>query len=207
MKDADLRLTVERGKIIAAETASGLAVRYEDMFRAGRKNLSLESGRIEAAIQMTTFGSFWLEAAANECLRAILDVVTRSPQHASAFWSVTRRLSFLDKCALLVNLTPEVVGPESETVVKGANRVFDLRNRLAHFKPDHVEFPLPADFTSDFDGLASLFLGAPDSELIATLKSSEMEELAEAVDAAHALIDHILSEYVDVERHVPESGE
>lgn len=199
MRDGTLRFDVEEGVIKSVAVGSGLGTVYQDLYTAARDDLEASEHKVEAAVRLVVFGCFLLEARINETVKAVLLQTFEQLQVAEALWEAVERQPFRMKLHVLVGMTPGIEPGTYEDVP--VQRLFDLRNRLAHFKSDlaEVEVPLPRG-VPDVDQLASIFLDIPEADLIRTLKSDDMDVFATAVEDLDRLLDQINDEHFNLER-------
>lgn len=209
MQDGVLRLQVEEGVIKSVHVGSGLGSVYRDLFASARDDLSATEPKVATSVRVIVFGCFLLEARANEILKAVILEALQQPRAAEAIWQAVERQPFYVKLDVLIAMSPALEPMTVEGITAKVRPLFELRNRLAHFKPDdsEVNIPIP-DGIPGLEELARIFLDTPDSDLIQRLKSEEMQELAAVIEEAEEVLDTIYEQHFHGEtEHYNDLGE
>lgn len=177
MRDGALKLSFVDGQITGASTNPGMGAFYARLFADSRKKAAAEPTNVEAGIQVIVFGTFLLEAVCNDFYRQFLCGGIHDAKLADAIWRSTKRLSIQEKvdiaCAASV-LDPSRIDERRKTL----KVLFDLRNRLAHFKDDDTVWDAPIDFVSKPEN----WLEAPDPELMGHLTGQKATEYASEIE-------------------------
>jgi hypothetical protein len=144
---------------------------YEKLFNSATRKAKKHPNSFDNGIQVVIFGALLLEALCNERFRDLLFRVVQNVEHAQAIWDVTRRIQIYDKVKIASKIT------HAETAAKRDNlgslrTLFDLRNRLAHFKDN----PSLLHETLDASDLETLFESVPDPDLIMLLTGDKLKE-------------------------------
>ncbi|MGD1046336.1 MAG: hypothetical protein ABR936_13585 [Bacteroidota bacterium] len=139
MKDGTFKVFVEEGKTLGVFINSGLDSIYKSIFLKSRKALSEKHDDLELSIACIVFGCFWLEASCNAYIQNILEF--RGTPRAKnlrgfdhAIQGIVTRANFLQKLDLLSTLASPSLHSRYQNLKQEAKKIFDLRNRLAHFK-------------------------------------------------------------------------
>lgn len=110
----------------------------------------LKPKNIGHGIKIVIFGSFWLEAYANRVIRLILNREIDSVSLRKTIWDRLKRLSLQDKFDFFYQISPVNIRQKYKDIKQPIQELFDLRNRLAHFKDeqesislDHKGIPIP----------------------------------------------------------------
>src|ERR1700734_2989172 len=138
MKDGVLKLTFFEGGITSVSVGTGLDVTYARLFEAACVEARSEAS-VDAGVKVVLFGCFWIEAVCNECLRELLKGAFLSEAVLSALWKALERVRAGTKLEILASVHPTQVAD----TLKRASGLFELRNRLAHFKEAYIEVPGP----------------------------------------------------------------
>jgi hypothetical protein len=184
VEEGRLRIYWDAGEIVGVSVNAALDSAYERLFKTAQGELQQANTSIDVGIRLIVFGCFWLEAVCNETFRDTLLVAVSPRRFAEALWKANRRAGFLDK---LLILSAFLKDPESEhagDLLRELKKVFDLRNRLAHFKDEDT--PVAAKFEiKDFDPGQY-----PDAELVVQLRPPYTEGYARTIlDGISCLVE------------------
>jgi hypothetical protein len=105
----------------------------ERMFETAKTRAKSAPDDIESGIQVIVFGTFLMEASCNDSYRAFLSAVIPNGELADAIWNATKRLSSPEKVNVAAAANPASKA-DIDVQVRRLKLLFDLRNRLAHFK-------------------------------------------------------------------------
>jgi hypothetical protein len=144
---------------------------YEKFFNSAKRKATKHPDSFENGIQAIVFGAFLLEALCNYRFKSLLLQVVREKRHARAIWRVVKSISWRDKVLIASTITQVDAEDVNDNLAKLQN-VFDLRNRLAHFKDNEsllVE-------TIDLQGLANLLESLPEPELVTLLTGDKLKQ-------------------------------
>lgn len=146
MEHRKLTLIFEKGEIKGALLNADLNKTYKSLFdrayqAAGRSSKSVSNG-----IKVVIFGSFWLESYANETMRVILNREIASLVIQKNIWKHVKRISLQEKLEFFYKTSPSNLKHDFDKINKNVKDLFDLRNRLAHFKDEPAEVELDIDF-------------------------------------------------------------
>jgi hypothetical protein len=182
VRDGSLSFKVEDGQVVAVLQNAGLDHFYERMFRNAYRRAHGSRRSIEAGINIVVFGTFWLEARANLFLRDALVLEAHSQAFGNALWSALRRSALLEKLELFHVLASTTLAAQYSEIKSGVKTLFDLRNRLAHFKDENILVGGP--FAEAYD--AVMFIRtAEDPELIKQLRAPAVIKHGQAALSAY----------------------
>jgi hypothetical protein len=177
MRDGSLKITFEAGEIVVVSVNAGLDLAYQRLFETARQQLRRPEPSIEAGIQLIVFGCFWLEAISNEALRNLIRSSLKPSAVAEAVWESLKRASFHVKFSTISAFTKTPDAARSDSIARDLTALFDLRNRLAHFKDEDA--PVAGPLT--LDEFWNRFEQFPDADLIAQLRPPATDRWAMAV--------------------------
>ena len=133
MRNGAIRIEYVAGEIKGAYVNAGLDAVYGRMFKAARRNAKRWPDKVEHGIQVIVFGTFLLEAVCNDLYRGFLFGQVPENGLADAVWKATMRLAIREK----LNVATEISSLSKDEIHKQMRKLqllFDLRNRLAHFR-------------------------------------------------------------------------
>ena len=134
LTDGRIMLNVEDGAITVF-TNAGLEEFFKRMFSRAKACISKDRKNAEHGIQVITWGTFYLESSCNRLFRDVLFSGISDIQLANSLWDVTRKINFLEKASVVVALSARNRRRVNHgKYLKKARELFELRNRLAHFK-------------------------------------------------------------------------
>lgn len=145
-----LILHFEKGEIKDISIRATLDETYKTLFKNACQAAKLNPKNVGHGIKIVIFGSFWLEAYANEVMRLILNREIDSVSLRKTIWNHLKRLSIQDKFDFFYQISPANIRQKYKDLKQQIKELFDLRNRLAHFKdepesinPVHKGIPIP----------------------------------------------------------------
>lgn len=121
------------GDITGVELNASPEVIYEKIFNAAKRRAKSHPSDFENGIKAVVFGAFLLEALCNNRFKTLLFRVVTNEKHAAPIWNVVRRISVYDKLTIAFKIA-EADPVKIKDNLKRITGIFDLRNRLAHFK-------------------------------------------------------------------------
>lgn len=185
MKQGKVHIQLNKDKQIATVTiATGLDETYRNLFEGACTESRSGVSSIDTGAKVVIFGSFWLEAICNRYLRQLLEG-SLPPAVSTSVWKVVERVHPPRK---KFDIVAGFHSGDAREVLKGADRVFELRNRLAHFKESYQEVAGPHPLDMNFDEwLAEL----PETELVSLLKPPKLETTIEEIVCAKAWLDEV----------------
>ena len=162
VQEGKFKLTFVDGEIIGVSVNASLDLTYKRLFEAAQSQLRTGM-TVDAGVQLIIFGCFWLEAECNSTLRDTLEAAISHKKLADVLWNANKRASFLDKLAILMPFSDAAEQVRTKKLHQDLKQLFDLRNRLAHFKDNDTVI---ANAFKIEDLVANSF---PDAELITRL--------------------------------------
>jgi len=179
---------------------AGLDLAYERLFEAARAELRRPDPSIEAGIRLIVFGCFWLEAICNETLRKLLRASMKPSAVAEAAWEALKRGTFHAKLDIVSAFAKRPDAERARRVSSALARVFELRNRLAHFKDEDIA--VAGSLT--LDEFQARFDAFPDADLIAELRPPSTEVSAEAISSGIEWLHDVDQQHFPSETRTPE---
>ena len=123
-----------------------------------------------------------------------------------AVWEALQRVSIRQKLTILFAFGQQRAIDEEAEVGRQLAQLFDLRNRLTHFKDDDREVLLPHTLTraEDFTRPENLpdverFFALDDPDLIRELKEPRRQMYLNAIDRIATEIEAVFSQFVTVD--------
>lgn len=195
MKDGVLKLEFEEGEIKGVFINANLRDVYDRMFRNARRCIKNDPEIVANGIKVIIFGSFMLEALSNEYVKDILYEKYKEKDLGKVLWDKLKRSSVLDKLIIISAFTNETLLKQYNIIYPLVKNIFDLRNRLAHFKDEdtkiigeinsnHLESSLTnVNKNIDLNNALKIILGKeiPDPELVQELKGRKIIEHADVI--------------------------
>ncbi len=146
---------------------AGLDVTYSELFQSAATELQQGISTSELGIRLIVFGCFWLEAKCNETLKELLEHSTEFGDAGTALWDhAVERTSFHAKFAIVSAFAKSRDEDRVKTLSTHMKQVFELRNRLAHFKDKDI----PIADGIDVHTVGQFFENPPEAELITHLR-------------------------------------
>jgi hypothetical protein len=177
VRNGTIKVDFKKGKIVGVSINPSLDVSYERLFKAAREAVEAPTAGIDAGVQVIVFGCFWLEAVCNQHLRTLLCTRLTPARVGSVIWERMERTSFLDKLCVLHSFEKKPDAAGYRELSADAKRLFDLRNRLAHFKDQDTPIAGPMTLPK----LMKLIPSAPDPGLTEELCTPKVRLHADSV--------------------------
>jgi len=136
MEHRSLTLNFENGEIKGIWLKAMLDETYKLLFRNACQTAKRYPDNVAHGIKLIIFGSFWIEAYANETMKLIFERDINSKPLRTAIWSQLKRSSIQEKLELLSKTSSDKIKQDYQTIKQPIKDLFDLRNRLAHFKDE-----------------------------------------------------------------------
>ena len=150
MEHRSLILDIERGEIKDISIRANLDETYKTLFKNACHAAKLKPKNVGRGMKVVIFGSFWIEAYANGVMKLILNREIDSVSLRKKIWDRLKRLSIQDKFDFFYQISPVNIRQRYKDLKQPIKELFDLRNRLAHFKdepesmnPVHKGIPIP----------------------------------------------------------------
>ena len=191
MEDGILKVKFTAGEIKGVSVNAGLDLTYQRLFETAKTDLRKTEPSIEAGISLIIFGCFWLEAVCNETSRKLLQASTKPDTVAQAVWESIKRINFNSKLSIISAFAKNPNTESAESVINNLKEVFELRNRLAHFKDEDT--PVAGSLNRD-EFIAKLDKFS-DPDLITKLKPPSTDIYAKAIEQGIEWLNKIYKEY------------
>ncbi len=201
MRDGALRIKFEDGKIIGYATSAGLDSTYDKMFRKAKANAKRYPKNIEHGIHVLTFGAFYIESITNKLYKDMLDSKIELKALSDSLWEATKRMSIREKISVILSALPKNFQKETTKFNRNIQNIFDLRNRLAHFKDKEIELSdtqLPMEVKKNCnDCTFGIFLeSVPDPDLLLELKGAKILKHAIEIESIEKFINKLHSRFI-----------
>jgi hypothetical protein len=168
-----LNVTILQNGTVSVSGKAGLDLAYQRLFQSAAMELEQGEPSIESAIRLIVFGCFWLEAQCNETLKDLLELSVQFEPAAMALWEhAVARTSFHAKFAIVCAFAKRRDEDHVKTLTAQMKQVFELRNRLAHFKDKDV----PIADGIDVHTVGQFFENPPEAEVTKHLKPPKLQE-------------------------------
>lgn len=200
MEHRKLTLTFEKGEIRGVSLNADLNKTYKSLFNHAYQSAKRSSTSVSNGIKIVIFGSFWLESYANETMRIILRREIASPVIQKTIWDRLKRISIQEKLEFFYKTSPSNLKHDFDKINKNVKDLFDLRNRLAHFKdePAEVELDVNLDEANKIENkdkiknfMAILAKGIPIPDINQQLMWPKVDKHAKTVLSAAAWLADI----------------
>jgi hypothetical protein len=169
-------LHFEAGEIKGVYTNAGLDQLYYIMFKKAKGIARRYPQNPENGIKVIIFGAFYLEATCNVLFRKMLSSQISQNKLANSIWGVMERLNVRDKLKI-ASKASSLNNSNVEKYLKKAQKIFDFRNRLAHFKEED-RFWLGEIKTENTNELLRVLTQAPEPELVKELTGNKILKYA-----------------------------
>lgn len=174
---------------------TGLDMGYANLFQEASTQAHSAPSR-DAGVKVILFGCFWLEALCNACLREFLESGFLPEAIQISLWKALERV----KTATKLDILASIEGPETLELLKHVKALFELRNRLAHFKEEFAEVPAPRAVHDE-----AFFDKLPETELIDLLKPPALESSIRHVLQTKEWLDKV-KRAIDERQHLRSSA-
>jgi methyl-accepting chemotaxis protein len=145
MEHRSLTLDFEKGEIKGIWLKAELDETYRLLFRNASQTAKRYPRNVAHGIKIIIFGSFWIEVYANEIMRLIFELEIDSKPLKKAIWDRLKKSSIQEKLEILSKVSPNKIKQDYQTIKQPIKDLFDLRNRLAHFKDEPESIDLSAN--------------------------------------------------------------
>ena len=136
METRAVTLNLEGGKITGILLNSVLDSIFLKLFQNAQKGAKRHPLHVEHGVKMVVFGCFLLEANVNAEIRDALSGIGEQEMFTKALWKTLRSRNVLEKFDIISSLATRAQQERLRLLIPGLKSVFDLRNRLAHFKDE-----------------------------------------------------------------------
>lgn len=136
MEKRSITVNFEKGNITGISLNAQLDTIYKKLFQNARKSARRRPHDIEHGIKIIIFGCFWLEAHCNQTFKAILEMETKDNKFGTSIWKRLKRSNIFNKLEIIKDFSSKQQKDKYINFQSRLKSVFDLRNRLAHFKDE-----------------------------------------------------------------------
>jgi hypothetical protein len=147
MEHRSITLNIEKGEIKGIWLKAELDKTYKLLFQNACQTAKRYPDNVAHGIKLIIFGSFWIEAYANETMRLIFERDIDSKLLRKEIWDRLKRASIQEKLEVLSKISSDKIKQDYQTIKQPIKDLFDLRNRLAHFKDE----PEPIDLSTSVE--------------------------------------------------------
>jgi hypothetical protein len=200
MRDGVVEITSKDGKTLCVWVGTGLDETYAKLFEEASKEVRATPSR-DAGVKVIVFGCFWLEALCNSRLHKFLRTVSIAKPIQESLWKALENVRIASKLDILASIE----APEHSELLKHVRGLFELRNRLGHFKEEVTE----VEFTEAPALLAvrdpAFYENLPEAELVKLLKPPAIESRIGYVLETKEWLDKVEDKIVHEQQHL-ESG-
>ncbi|MGB6482813.1 MAG: hypothetical protein WBE86_04930 [Candidatus Acidiferrales bacterium] len=180
MKDGAARIDLTEGEVTRVSVGTGLDDAYGRLFQTASTEACSTPSR-DAGVKVILFGCFWLEAVCNTHLREFMQGLGLAEPIQTSLWNAIERVRTGAKLDILASISP----PATKEILKQARKLFELRNRLAHFKEEFTEVAGPYSLDEEF------FNKLPEAELIKSLKPPALDASITDILQTKAWLDQV----------------
>lgn len=151
MEHKTLIIECEKGEIKEFLLKANLNETYKTLFNRACQSAKRSPNNVGNGIKIVIFGSFWLESYANETMKMILSREITSPALQKTIWERLKKIPLQEKLDLFYRITPSSLRQDYDKIKQNIKDLFDLRNRLAHFKdePAVIDLDINLDQLND----------------------------------------------------------
>jgi hypothetical protein len=136
MEIRSFKVGFENGEIKAISLNAQLDEIYKKMFHNSRRSARRHPVDIDHGIKVIVFGCFWVEALCNNYLKIILNLESKKIEFSNVIWKKLKISNFFYKFEIISTFAIHSKQEQYVDLLSGLRKVFELRNRLAHFKDE-----------------------------------------------------------------------
>ncbi len=175
--DGKFHFQILDGKILSYSIASAIDNLYLELFDKYCERFYSDPTSEINAIQLTIFGTLYIEAVLNFKIKDHL-MTNLKPEQVEPTWSLMKMSSVANKLTYLDSIN-ESKPDNSEGIMKCLTSVFDMRNRLVHFKEKDYSVVLsePMVMDGDLDSINQIILSADPPQIVSDLRSDNVYRL------------------------------
>lgn len=133
MEYRSLSLKYEKGKVVEVSITADLDITYKLLFQNAKRASKRNPQNIEHGIKVIIFGCFMLESRSNWLMKFILYHEITNDLKIN-IWNTLKKNNFHSKMEILSSLATQKQKRNYSELINPLKQLFDLRNRLAHFK-------------------------------------------------------------------------
>lgn len=172
MKDGNLTVHFEAGKIKRVVVNSGLDYNYERLYKKALRFRKNHSKDVDNNIKIILFGALCIEAKINNSLKELLFKEIKNNEFIISIWKIIGRSSINQKAEIVFKTL--VMDANISAYKKKIQEVFDIRNQLVHFKEIDTDVIDSEIHSAEFFQRLETF---PEPELITKLKGPLIETI------------------------------
>lgn len=188
-----IRTVISKTGHISISGNAGLDLTYRELFQSATTELQQGNSKTELGVRLIVFGCFWLEAKCNDTLRKLLEHSTKLGTTATVLWDQgVERASFHAKFAIVSAFAKSADANRVKILKTQMKQVFDLRNRLAHFKDPYLEIAEGTDVHEVVKVLENL----PEAELITHLKPPRLQTYETSIAEGIAWLSEVEKQHL-----------
>lgn len=201
-KTGIIRIEGEGGKITGVYLNPNLDKYYKRLYVNAFRSVKKDPNKVEHGIKLIVFGAFYVEAISNELYQKMLSIEIKNEHLYGAIWNITKRLKILDKLYLVTEAV-KINKNESKKFLSDVQKLFDLRNRLAHLKDEDEVYEsylstLTAENEIEHKKLIETFMTMPDPTLIGKISGTQILEYGNLVKAIEKQIKELYKNYITI---------
>lgn len=169
MDDGSLKIEFKDGEITGVYVNADLNFIYKKIFDNSLRNIKRKPNDVIHGIKVIVFGCFLLEASSNKYLKDFLSKIVSKNTHREIFWEKLKRDRILDKLKIISSFANQNELQIFNEYRGDLKKIFDLRNRLAHFKDKDTKIFGPIKLEELFNEFPSI----SEPELMQELKGQK----------------------------------
>lgn len=191
MKHGAVRIDLKDGEVVGVSVGTGLDASYANLVnQASTEALSVPSR--DGGVKVVLFGCLWLEALCNANLHELLESADLPEPTRLSLWKALERV----QTAIKLDILASIEAPEDSELLKHVRALFQLRNRLAHFKEEFTEVPAPHAVHDD-----AFFDKLPETELAKLLIPPALESRISHISQTKEWLDKV-KRAIDERQHL-----
>lgn len=194
MQNGRLILSFEKGDIKGVYINAGLDEFYKRLFIKAKVSAKRFPNNPEHGIKVIIFGVFYIESICNGLLQQALSSRISPKYLAKSIWEGIKRSNIHTKLDIVISASGWDRA-KSKKYLNKVERLFKLRNRLAHFKDKDQPWlgpVLPED-------LLKVLTTAPESSLMHELKGAKIQSHANDIEQLDKWIRSIFGNFIKFE--------
>ena len=200
MRDGRLILKCEEGEVKDIYINANLDYIYKKMFLSAKKSIYKNPENPKNGIKAIIFGTFYIEAICNSFYKEMLTNQIKKESLAKSIWETTKRIGILDKISIATSASSKNTGNKRENISL-TKRIFDLRNRLAHFKDEDWEISdvlIPSQELGTSNDLDEMLknLNIPEPKIIQELTGERIINYIEDISKIEKYVKNIFKEFI-----------
>ncbi len=191
MEVRSIKVDFVKGNITGISLNAQLDSIYKTLFQNARRASRRNPVDVEHGIKVIIFGCFWLEAHCNQQFRDILELESKISGFGTSIWTKLKRSNFFDKLEIIATLASRTQKDKYLNYVPRLRSVFDLRNRLAHFKDEDKLLSRSCSLEESIKFISTL----PVPDINQELMWAKIKEYAETISKANRWLNSVYRSY------------